>query len=112
MAKQHNRLPAVWNDDARMTVLFSPFRDKSLNPSSWNQKMSFWSDLIISDCKACGDVFVDVQTLPCRFQRNGKIPACLDVVVDEMKRYCLQNLVYKCLKSCMHTHTGQVGETR
>ncbi|OWF38352.1 charged multivesicular body protein 7-like [Mizuhopecten yessoensis] len=86
MAEKHTRFPETWNDDARMTVLFAPFRDKSLNPSSWDQKMTFWSNLIVSDCTICGDIVIDVKTLPCRFQRNGKTPACLSSVVDEMER--------------------------
>ncbi|XP_060076554.1 charged multivesicular body protein 7-like [Ylistrum balloti] len=86
MAEKQTRFPETWKDDARMTVLFAPFRDKSLNPSSWDQKMTFWSNLIVSDCIDRGDIVIDVETLPSRFQRNGKIPACLNSVIDNMRR--------------------------
>ncbi|XP_033756050.1 charged multivesicular body protein 7-like [Pecten maximus] len=86
MAEKRTRFPETWKDDTRMTVLFAPFRDKSLNPSSWDQKMTFWSNLITSDCIDSGDIVIDVKTLPSRFERNGKTPACLSSVISEMER--------------------------
>lgn len=86
MAEKQTRFPEAWKDDARMSVLFAPFRDKSLNPSSWNQKMTFWSNLIVSNCIDCGDIVIDVKTLPCRFERKGKTPICLNSVINEMER--------------------------
>ena len=79
--------PDCWNDDTRMTVLFAPFRDKSLNTSSWNQKLTFWSNLIVSDCSKCNKLIIDSKYLTHRFTRKGKIPACIEQVIQEMQGY-------------------------
>jgi len=86
-------LPNAWEDDMRMTVMFSPFRDKNLNPKSWDQKLKFWSELIIEDCKQCGEAFIDIQSLREKFHRKGKGPSCLQTVFTEMAR-CVTVIVY------------------
>lgn len=80
-------IPKDWQDDMKMTVMFSPFREKTLNPKSWEQKVKFWSELILQDCKACGEAFIDVQQLKEKFHRKGKTPSCLQTVFTEMARF-------------------------
>lgn len=79
-------LPPEWKDDQRMTVLFAPFRDRSLNPQSWDRKLKFWTHVISEDCRQNNRIIVDVKELQSRFVRNGKKPGCLDVVGVEMQR--------------------------
>lgn len=80
------QLPEDWQDDMKMTVMFSPFREKTLNPKSWEQKLKFWSELIIEESKTSGEVFIDVLKLKQKFHRNGKKPSCLQTVFQEMTR--------------------------
>ncbi|CAC5405984.1 CHMP7 [Mytilus coruscus] len=86
MERQAINLPAVWSDDTRMSVLFAPFREKSLNPSSWKQKMSFWSQLILEESRSSLTSIIDLNSLQIKFTRNGKVPLCLDVVLEELLR--------------------------
>jgi hypothetical protein len=79
--------PAVWKDDTRMNVLFSPFREKNLNPSSWNQKMKFWIQVIEDEFKLSNKCIFERKSLSSAFARKGKQPNCLDTVIAEMLRY-------------------------
>ena len=76
----------IWEDDTRMNVLFAPFREKSLNPSSWNQKMTFWIQKITEECVQNQLTIIDVKTLQTYFSRKGKVPLCLETVIEEMLR--------------------------
>lgn len=87
MDKKAPSLPSVWDDDTRMSVLFAPFREKSLNPSSWEQKMNFWVQAILDESLKSGVCLVDAESLQKKFCRKGKVPLCLDIVLDEMHRY-------------------------
>ncbi|XP_062620386.1 charged multivesicular body protein 7-like [Saccostrea cucullata] len=78
--------PAVWLDDTRMNVLFSPFREKNLNPSSWNQKMKFWIQVIEDEYKHSNKCILERKSIPFVFKRKGKLPSCLDTVITEMLR--------------------------
>ncbi|XP_052773850.1 charged multivesicular body protein 7-like [Mya arenaria] len=77
-------LPPDWTDDMKMTVMFSPFRDKNLNPKSWDQKIKFWSELIVEECKQSQQALINVQQLREKFRRKEKSPSCLDTVLQEM----------------------------
>lgn len=78
--------PADWQDDQTMDVLFSPFREKEINPQAWDQKMKFWTELILKECAFTNSALVDTDTLPMKFGRKGKIPVCLNTVMGEMHR--------------------------
>ena len=76
-----------WEDDVKMTVMFSPFRDKNLNPKSWDQKVKFWSEVILEECVKSNEAVIDVMYLKEKFRRKGKSPSCLETVIQEMIRY-------------------------
>ena len=83
-----------WQDDQTMDVLFSPFREnRQVNPHSWDKKMTFWTDLIISHCQGNKCLVVNAATLPLQFKRAEKLPVCLNNVLREMLRYVDQSLV-------------------
>ena len=86
MEKKPNNFSDTWLDDTKMSVLFAPFRDKSLNPSSWKQKMSFWEQAISDECANSKTCIIDINSLQNKFSRKGKVPLCLDVVLEEMLR--------------------------
>ena len=69
-----------------MNVMFSPFRDRSLNPKSWDQKVKFWTELIIEESLQSKIAILDHKDLKEKFRRKGKSPACLDTVLNEMIR--------------------------
>ncbi|XP_026318504.1 charged multivesicular body protein 7 isoform X2 [Hyposmocoma kahamanoa] len=80
------KLPPCWSDDVRMNALFAPFRLKSANPESWDMKMKFWSEMLRLWCKCKNDPIVSTSDAKLAFQRKGRTPACLDIVIEEMFR--------------------------
>ncbi|GJQ77044.1 hypothetical protein Trydic_g23617 [Trypoxylus dichotomus] len=81
-----DKLPDCWDDEARINVLFAPFRDKSVNPKDWESKFEFWRNLIYSYC-IYNQVYVFTQQeLAKKFIKNGRSPACLGVVIEQMYR--------------------------
>ncbi|KAG6465332.1 hypothetical protein O3G_MSEX015085 [Manduca sexta] len=81
-----DRLPQCWSDDVRMNALFAPFRLKTANPESWDMKMKFWSDMLRQWCKFRREPIVSSADAKVAFQRKGRTPACMDIVVEEMFR--------------------------
>ncbi|CAG9789832.1 unnamed protein product [Diatraea saccharalis] len=81
-----DKLPSCWTDDVRMNALFAPFRIKAANPESWDMKMKFWSDMLRQWCKYKKDPIVSAADFKFAFQRKGRTPACIDIVVEELFR--------------------------
>ncbi|KAL4714729.1 hypothetical protein ACJJTC_002588 [Scirpophaga incertulas] len=80
------KLPTCWSDDVRMNALFAPFRIKTANPESWDMKMKFWSDMLRQWCKCKKNPIVSAADAKFAFQRKGRTPACIEIVVEEMFR--------------------------
>lgn len=76
----------AYPDEAKINVLYSPFREKSLNPNSWEQKMKFWTHKVVDDSRQRDSAIIDMKTFPANFSIHGKVPKCLDAVVDDMER--------------------------
>jgi charged multivesicular body protein 7 len=77
--------PAEWSDDQVMNVLFSPFREnRYVNPRSWDSKLKFWADMIRRHCRSEKMLIFNARQLPGMFERNGKVPACLNIVLDDL----------------------------
>ncbi|XP_053675036.1 charged multivesicular body protein 7 [Anopheles nili] len=76
--------PECWTDDRRMGVLLAEFRPRQLNSVSYDTKMKFWKDLIMSYCKAMGSSVVSISMLKECFRRKNTVPHCLQTVVDDM----------------------------
>lgn len=81
-----DKLPPCWSDDVRMNALFAPFRIKTANPESWDMKMKFWSDMLRQWCKCKKDPIISAADAKFAFQRKGRTPACIDIVVEELCR--------------------------
>lgn len=87
MSGKSGVFPSEWADDGVMDVLFSPFRgNRDVNPRSWDSKMKFWTGLIRRHCADKKVVSFNVRQLTEVFERNGKVPSCLKVVIDDLKR--------------------------
>lgn len=78
---------AELQNDERANVLYSPFRIKTLNPSSWTDKMNFWQKFLKEVASEEKILIFDVHKLPQMFERKGIIPKCLPTVLDELQRY-------------------------
>lgn len=78
--------PACWhNDDARMSVLFAPFRSKSLNPINYDTKLLFWTQLIGRYCDHKGSANCTLAELRTVFRRANRAPHSLHTVLHEMR---------------------------
>ena len=86
MWQSARKYPEGWDDDIKMTVMFSPFRDRNLNPKSWDQKVKFWSELIVEESIQNKSALFDSTELKEKFRRKGKAPCCLEIVINEMIR--------------------------
>nr|CAH0102021.1 unnamed protein product [Daphnia galeata] len=80
------KLPDCWKDEVRMTALFALPRNESLNPQDWVGKYKFWKELILEWATLNHKIMFDVEDLKKVFCRNGKYPASLNRVLDEMKK--------------------------
>lgn len=76
--------PPEWLDDERMGFLMSAFKDRSLNPRSWDAKMSFWRTLIHDFCVRQQLLVVDEASLKRRFERKRTVPACLGPIIESL----------------------------
>lgn len=79
-----NFFPPCWTDDTRMSVLFAPFRAKSLNPINYESKQVFWRNLIRKYGDTKGSAQLTLAELRRAFKRNGKKPYALETVLLEM----------------------------
>ena len=87
-SKKSNSYPSEWADDQVMDVLFSPFREnRYVNPHSWDRKMSFWTDMVRRQCVASKSLVFNARDLPALFERNGRLPACMNNVLEDLVRY-------------------------
>ena len=79
--------PSEWIDNQVMDVMFSPFRDnRDVNPQSWDSKIHFWSDMVQRRCSKQKSLVFNARQLPEMFERNGRVPACMNVVLDDLLR--------------------------
>lgn len=77
-------LPEDWKDDVRMSFLFATFRERSVNPEGWDEKLKFWINFVENFCLKCDVPVIDLHSLRCALERKGSYPQCLDVVLENM----------------------------
>ncbi|XP_072255912.1 charged multivesicular body protein 7 [Pyxicephalus adspersus] len=84
--------PADWDDDERMSFMFSAFKgSRDVDSVGWDSKMTFWIPLILQHAKAQGNVRVTLRQLQSHFTRKSSTPLGLATVIQEMlRRGCLQ----------------------
>lgn len=81
-----DKLPECWNQEERMSALFSPFRSKSANPQDWISKYKFWHNLIyewLEYTMQCSFSIIDLNEV---FKRRGCTPLCLITMIEELLR--------------------------
>ncbi|CAG0883632.1 unnamed protein product [Darwinula stevensoni] len=77
--------PESWDDDSRMDVMFAPFRPRATNSVGWDAKVKFWEGVIVKYAQATGGFCFKLDDLKVAFQRHGRIPRGLDVVLKDMQ---------------------------
>lgn len=80
------KLPECWNQEERMSALFSPFRSKSANPQDWISKYKFWHNLIYEYLEYTMQCSFSIIDLSEAFKRRGCTPLCLATVIEELLR--------------------------
>ncbi|XP_033318661.1 charged multivesicular body protein 7 isoform X1 [Bombus bifarius] len=80
------KMPKCWNEEERISALFSPFRTKSANPQDWVSKYKFWQNLIYEWLKYTKRNSFSIADLNGAFRRKGCTPLCLVTVVEELHR--------------------------
>lgn len=78
--------PECWSDDSRLNVLFAPFRQRSVNSKDWDDKLTFWKNFIAKFCNHTGTYAFKTSSLLKIFAKDGRSPACLSDVVENMAR--------------------------
>ncbi|CAL1281849.1 unnamed protein product [Larinioides sclopetarius] len=78
--------PTDWNDNNRMNFLFSPFRERFVNPEGYDAKINFWINTITYLCLKSQSPVISNTALSAAFERNNRQPVCLDIVLDNMIR--------------------------
>lgn len=102
-----NFFPACWhNDDERMSVLFAPFRSRSLNPLNFDTKLRFWTDLIAKYCQHKGNASCTIAELRDAFRRHSKAPYALDTVLEHLQSTGQTQTAAAFLVEPQHTWSG------
>lgn len=73
-----------WIDDRRMKVLFSPLRQREVNPENYDSQIRFWREQIRNHCRKTRNPTISLSDLRTAFVRKGQKPHCLDDVLDDM----------------------------
>lgn len=83
-------MPPDWTNDERMNFLFQPFKPRAANPVSYDSKLRFWRELIQQFLQFEAEttknprMTVTQDELRKLFKRNGKMPACLGLVIESL----------------------------
>lgn len=72
------------SDPDRLHVLYSPFRDKTVNPKGYESKLKTWQDAIFRYMRMNNSVVVDPDELIRAFTIGDKKPSCLEEVLREL----------------------------
>ncbi|XP_033633411.1 charged multivesicular body protein 7-like [Asterias rubens] len=84
-SKKTEYFPPCWDDDERMSYLFSDFRqNRTVNPKDWDNKLKFWSQLIEERCKKKRCAVFECDRAAEGLRRKGRLPMGLDRVLREM----------------------------
>ncbi|KAF8768120.1 Charged multivesicular body protein 7 like protein [Argiope bruennichi] len=83
---ERSDFPIDWNDDIRMNFLFSPFRERSVNPEGYDAKINFWINTIQDLCMKSQCPVISNTALCAAFDRKNRQPVCLDIVLENMMR--------------------------
>ena len=78
--------PEEWENDERMNALFSPFRNRDLNPLHYDGKLNFWTKTINLFAHEFELMKLNQKTLEDIFIRKGVKPKCFDIVLENLQK--------------------------
>ena len=78
--------PNEWENDERMNALFTPFRNRDLNPLHYDGKLNFWKKAILSFVDENELLKINQKSLEEFFIRKGTKPKCLNVVLETLQK--------------------------
>lgn len=82
--------PSDWDDDERMSFLFSAFKQsRDVDSADWDGKIAFWMPLIVKRAKDLRLLSVTLRQLQTDFTRKGSFPLGLGTVIQEMLRWVM-----------------------
>ncbi|KFD71132.1 hypothetical protein M514_07080 [Trichuris suis] len=84
-ARSYAAMDSVVKDEERILNLMAKFRLREVNPTDYDGKMAFWKQTIRDYCVKHKCAIFSVKELKEAFPWKGRVPACLDTVVSEMK---------------------------
>lgn len=67
-----------------MSSYLTTFRPRQVNENHWDNKMTFWKQMIENYCDFKGSANFSIEELKMNFKRNGTSPYCLQTVVNQM----------------------------
>ncbi|XP_066584347.1 charged multivesicular body protein 7 [Prorops nasuta] len=73
-------------EERRINALFSPIRNNSVNPQDRRSKYDYWTKRIIDYLKTNAKCTFTLNDLNNAFQRNGSIPHCLPMIIEDLSR--------------------------
>ena len=79
-------LPDEWNNDERMNALFSPFRNRDVNPLHYDGKLNFWTKTINQFAHDYELMKINQKSLEDYFIRKGIKPKCLNIVLESLQK--------------------------
>ncbi|KAJ3286685.1 Charged multivesicular body protein 7 [Rhizoclosmatium sp. JEL0117] len=80
-----------WNDNARMSALFSRFPERAVNEKIYESRLRFWTGAITGAARegllSTGNTTtIDASEIASRFARNGLTPLGLETVLTELRK--------------------------
>lgn len=80
------KVPPCWEDEKRMTALYSPFRSRETNPVDFDSKLKFWQNIIFHWCLEKNVCLFNIKTIQEEFRRNERVPLGLKTVLENLER--------------------------
>lgn len=79
-----DKLPAEWQQNDRLDVLFGPVRNKYVNSFDWENKRKFWKESIEVHCSHNKLYTFNLSRLERAFLHDRRTPACLKDVFEDL----------------------------
>ena len=74
----------ISDDPDRISVLYAPFRDKTVNPKGYEAKLNTWQDAVFRYLREEKAVYFDSEDVVQAFSLRDKNPLCLNEVLAQM----------------------------
>ena len=76
---------AVGENLDRINALYSPFRQRNLNPEHHDQKLKFWVKSVEEFCSVEKRAVFTIKDLELAFKVQNRVSACLPDVIEHLR---------------------------